>query len=117
MPKIIFRPNPTPPPFVPPTPGYATELHVTLNPVEFTPDSGYEMTIAQASLPEFDSVAFGFGEGDSSYGQIYRNDFAFDTPISMQTEYDYDSSSPFIASFLDGNGMSIYEIPVIIDNA
>lgn len=38
MPKIIFRPNPTPPPFVPPTPPTPPEiqpLHIKITPYPF----------------------------------------------------------------------------------
>lgn len=35
MPKIMYRPNPTPPPFVPPVPPVPTDPYVTMSPFPF----------------------------------------------------------------------------------
>lgn len=53
MPKIMFRPNPTPPPFVPPGPVYDTVFSA------FTPDSYYDpeeplsIKFSPAQCPDF----------------------------------------------------------------
>lgn len=56
MPKIMFRPAPTPPPFVPPTPTYDTTVYAKTNPFPIL--GGYIFTIkfSPANVPAFDNV-------------------------------------------------------------
>lgn len=50
MPKIIFRPNPTPPPFVPPTPPVQNPS-VFFNPYPFEPDTPIHVVLTNLDLP------------------------------------------------------------------
>ena len=48
MPKIIFRPNPTPPPFVPPTPPTPPAVlpgHIKINPLPWIAGSTAQVTV------------------------------------------------------------------------
>lgn len=50
MPKIIFRPNPTPPPFVPPTPVYPANS-IKLSPFPFNAEQNVDACIYNLTLP------------------------------------------------------------------
>ncbi len=50
MPKIMFRPNPTPPPFVPPTPVYPTNS-IELSPFPFNAKQNVDACIHNLTLP------------------------------------------------------------------
>ena len=56
MPKIIFRPNPGPPPFVPPTPTYDTIVYAKSNPFPIHADDEFTIVFSQANVPAFEEV-------------------------------------------------------------
>ena len=56
MPKIMFRPNPVPPPFVPPTPTYDTTVYAQSNPFPTQGGSFATLKISPANVPAFDNV-------------------------------------------------------------
>lgn len=51
MPKIIFRPAPTPPPFVPPTPP-AIENSIHITPYPFDEDTAITIKLSNLNLPQ-----------------------------------------------------------------
>ena len=55
MPKIIFRPNPTPPPFDPPTPPVQNPS-VFFNPYPFEPDTPIHAVLTNLTLPSETNV-------------------------------------------------------------
>lgn len=55
MPKIIYRPNPTPPPFPPPQPPYDDTLFVRINPFEFELNQTVTLNIQQGDFPPFNT--------------------------------------------------------------
>ena len=77
MPKIIFRPNPTPPPFPPPTPA-PTENLVHITPYPF--NSGDTLQVSLSNLQPFSgylTVEFGFfstSEGDIVVSDVIAQD-------------------------------------------
>lgn len=86
MPKIIFRPNPTPPPFVPPTPSYDTHYYAQAETQNFDPENPLFLKFSPCTYPEFDyaniyigSVIVGFYNENS----LITDDFwPVDTEIS-----------------------------------
>ena len=56
MPKIMFRPAPTPPPFVPPTPTYDTTVYAKTNPFPVEAGTLFTIKISPANVPAFDNV-------------------------------------------------------------
>lgn len=56
MPKIIFRPNPTPPPFVPPTPSYDTQINAVSKYPYYNDSESLELKFSPAQVPPFDVV-------------------------------------------------------------
>lgn len=51
MPKIMFRPNPTPPPFVPPGPSYDKEVHFIVRPYPYEYGDSVDVTFEMFNLP------------------------------------------------------------------
>ena len=61
MPKIMYRPNPTPPPFVPPTPSYDSQINaISANDI-YNESLSLELKFEPAQVPAF------------YYVEIYRN--------------------------------------------
>lgn len=116
MPKIMFRPAPTPPPFVPPTPSYDTQIHATFEPVEFNPDSGLEVVFQNASLPDFEKFYIDTGSTTAVTFPISASDFAFNTPITMYPETNYNPSKTYYLVLADANDDPIWNCEIIIDN-
>lgn len=56
MPKIMFRPAPTPPPFVPPTPTYDTTVYAKTNPFPVQGGSYFTAVFMSANVPAFNNV-------------------------------------------------------------
>lgn len=116
MPKIMFRPAPTPPPFVPPTPSYDTQIHATFDPLEFDPDSGLEVVFQNASLPDFENFYIVTGDDIQITFLEPAASFAFNTAVSLYPETSYDSSTTYYLELLDANFAQIFICEIIIDN-
>lgn len=54
MPRIIFRPNPVPPPFVPPTPSYDTHYYAQAETQNFDPENPLFLKFSPCAYPEFE---------------------------------------------------------------
>ena len=116
MPKIMFRPAPTPPPFVPPTPSYDTQIHATFNPVEFDPDTGLDVVFQNASLPDFENFSLALENGNDITTPEPAASFAFNTPVSMSTEASYMPSNTYYLGLADADLEPIWRCEIIIDN-
>ena len=118
MPKIIFRPNPTPPPFVPPTPPQAPfairirytpemaanwEAYVTVLRFPFLPEFGAALAIDNPEYPDYHTslnlwLAFDsypnevYIEGDGPYlnSLYYKLRVYTDDTLSNYDLYDID---------------------------
>ena len=116
MPKILFRPAPTPPPFVPPTPSYDTQIHATFEPLEFNPDTGLAVEFQNATLPNFENFYI-----ESEYEILITapesaNIFAFNTLINLTPETEYHSSLTYYLVLADADSEPIWTCEIIIDN-
>lgn len=116
MPKIMFRPAPTPPPFVPPTPSYDTQIHATFDPVEFDPDTGLIVVFQNASLPDFENFYIATEDGNPITSPEPVASFAFNTDVSLSAETSYDSSTTYYLELADANMDPIFRCEIIIDN-
>lgn len=116
MPKIMFRPAPTPPPFVPPTPSYDTQIHATFDPLEFNPDTGLIIVFQNASLPDFENFYIVTEAGNQVTSLEPAASFAFNTEVSLSAEMSYNSSTTYYLELLDANLAQIFICEIIIDN-
>lgn len=116
MPKIMFRPAPTPPPFVPPTPSYDTQIHATFDPVDFNPDTGLEVVFQNASLPDFENFYIVSENDNAITSSEPVANFAFNTQVSMAPEASYDPSYTYYLELADANLDPIWRCEIIIDN-
>ena len=67
MPKIMYRPNPTPPPFVPPVPPVPTEPYVTISPYPFGSDEPINCRIFNVVAPaEATYMIFDISDSDNT---------------------------------------------------
>lgn len=78
MPKIMFRPNPTPPPFVPPEPSYDTEVHFIVRPFPYENGDPVNLTFEMFNLPNHHTwyIAESFGSPliePNGYSQLIPN--------------------------------------------
>ena len=112
----MFRPAPTPPPFVPPTPSYDTQIHATFDPVDFNPDTGLEVVFQNASLPDFENFYIASVNGDAITSPELVAHFAFNTPVSMTAESSYNPSISYYLELADANMEPIWRCEIIIDN-
>jgi hypothetical protein len=117
MPKIIFRPNPTPPPFVPPTPGYATQLDFYVKPIPYESYETIEILIPNVAMPEYDLFVLQQKTIDeTSFEQIFDSSsegFNFGSPFYSQFEKDYDGNAGYRAVW-ELNGEPVLTIPAYI---
>lgn len=98
MPKIIFRPNPTPPPFVPPTP---------------TPTIIYPVDIDAYSKIQFGEIIFQSQTFNAAVDAV--GDFWFDNYEYQEIHYTNDGVN-FTQVNLDGNVNSDEKIYLNIPN-
>ncbi len=91
MPKVIFRPNPTPPPFVPPTPIYP-ENSISFSPATFNIGQSVVATIHKVvTTPETTKIELYFNIGESGVQKIEE--------ISVEPNYIDNVVVPFVAEF------------------
>lgn len=53
MPKIMFRPNPVPPPFTPPAPSYDTTSTIKLFPFPFENGDAVRLELPSLNVPDY----------------------------------------------------------------
>lgn len=116
MPKIIYRPNPTPPPFVPPTPPISTTITGFFNPLPYTADSGVLITFREAVLPSFSYFTLGDLDNDISGVILPSSQFSFNKPVAFEPENNYDPGTTYFLVLLDENEQILYKLEIIIEN-
>lgn len=70
MPKVQYRPNPTPPPFVPPAPSYSTNINALCNSQVIGDEREVGVKFEPAVLPEF--TMFNLAVGSAYAGGLSR---------------------------------------------
>lgn len=110
MPKIIFRPNPTPPPFVPPTPE-PTENLVHINPYPFSYGDTLQVSLSNlAPFSGYIEVEFGMdipGEGAFvSCGVIAQIGEPIPSNFSVFTDYNSNEVEYFALNVVMQEGAS-----------
>lgn len=118
MPKIMFRPNATPPPFVPPTPPINKDS-VKFNPSSFSEGQTINATVFNIESPEdHDSLCFGFHKIGAQY--VYSSPFShsdesieqlsvsFETPCASN-----DFSEVALIFLVDGEQVGTVDLNII----
>lgn len=103
MPKIIFRPNPVPPPFPPPTPIYP-ENSISFSPMPFNVGQNVVGTFHKVLVPEGHTifqVRLNLPEG--KYPKGYQS-----TPVSNITDLNFDGKTiQFVSEFSSSDLVSV----------
>lgn len=112
MPKIIFRPNPTPPPFVPPTPG-PTENLTHISPYPFDQQQDLQVSLSNLQpISGYSSVEFGmYVESEGGYiiaGEIAQQDEPIPTNFTIITDYSSDEIEYFFLYVIMQSGVNSY---------
>lgn len=107
MPKIIFRPAPTPPPFVPPTP-VPTENIIHLNPRQFSYSDVVSCYFENlVNVPEHDVVEFRqYSEPNEEfyiYGSIDLESISQSSPYQFTADYSSAETTYFYLVFFKGD--------------
>lgn len=118
MPKVIFRPNPIPPPFVPPTPPI-DEDSVKFNPSSFSEGQTINATVFNiVAIEEHDSVRLGFRK--TGLGYVYSSTFSHSDEsieqlsVSFDAPCDSNDFSTVILQFLtDGEVVGAVDLNII----
>lgn len=84
MPKIIFRPNPTPPPFVPPTPPTPTPITLRAYPKNFNSDTG--LNVEFNVRPDIDFTHCIIRNEDGEIGTVYYDSYFTDSFTQIAVE-------------------------------
>lgn len=84
MPKIIFRPNPTPPPFVPPTPSYDTHYYAQSLRQTYDLENSIELKFNPCSYPECKYIEI--HSGDERVALLYDETLSTDDFQPWETE-------------------------------
>lgn len=117
MPKIIFRPAPTPPPFVPPTPTYDTTVYAQTNPFPVPGGYGFTIKFSPANVPAFDNVKTWVCNiplkhvDEFAYFSMTSEDFGKE--ISAVASYDSDVEPYLSIEFFMG-GTKVYEANLVL---
>lgn len=83
MPKIMFRPAPTPPPFVPPTPP-VIENSIQITPYPFNEDTAITIKLSNLNLPQTSTQFEVFGIDE--FGEDAGLDASFSKSDIVQGE-------------------------------
>lgn len=91
MPKIMYRPNPVPPPFVPPTPDYP-ENSISFSPTTFNIGQSVVATIHKVvSTPETTKIRL-YLHNNTMGSQVFEE-------ISVEPNYIDNVEVPFVSEF------------------
>lgn len=114
MPKVIFRPNPTPPPFVPPVPSYDTRVDFYMRPLQYEAEQYVEVKIPSGNYPASSVVLLcQKNNGSEDFISILEFDNEpsnYNTILDFFSEYGVDSTTQFILKFQISANQT-YEIP------
>ena len=115
MPKIIFRPEPSPPPFVPPTPPPAT-ASINMNPYPFSIDENVEVSINGLNITtEYNELILWFGYSEEDYevfGQAFELDSDNGAHFVMRSVNFNSEDYPFICVSVEFDGEILQVIPL-----
>ena len=107
MPKVIFRPNPTPPPFVPPTPPI-DEDSVKFNPSSFSEGQTINATVFNiVAIEEHDSLCLSFTV--PSIGFV-------DSPTFSHSDETIEQLTVSFNAPCDSNSFSEVHLAFLVDN-
>ena len=110
MPKIMFRPAPTPPPFVPPTP-VPTENLIHINPYPFNEGDSLQVTLSNlAPFSGYIVVEFGMFvpyEGDVViYGTIAQAGEPIPTNFNVDIDYSSEEIDYYVLNVIMQQGVN-----------
>ena len=116
MPKIMYRPNPVPPPFVPPVPSYDSKVHFNVEPFPYENGDYVDLTFEMFNLPNHRT--WNIGEffnapliEPNGYSQLIPNQ-----AIDCVTESVIGPSVPLHLFLFNDELQLIYECEAICDN-
>lgn len=117
MPKIMFRPTPTPPPFVPPTPTYDTTVYAQSNPFPMQEGNPATLKFSPANVPVFDNVNIYVGYEPLDHNDIlasfYMTNDDFDKEIQVDALYDSDFL-PYLSIEFKLGHVSVHDANLIL---
>lgn len=117
MPKIIFRPAPTPPPFVPPTPSYDTTVYAQTNPFPTQAGSIFTVIFTPANVPAFDSVIIWLCYEPLEHSDVLASfnmtNEDFSKEIIADAFYESDSE-PYLSIEFEAGGTKVHEANLIL---
>lgn len=117
MPKIIFRPPYSAPPFVPPTPSYSSEVQIRINPIPWVESYDFSMIIENASLPPYDRVKL-MAYRQSAQQGLELAEFIFET-ILFNHVYEIYAAIPYYSDYsyrfiCYNQNVEVLNVPAII---
>lgn len=108
MPKIIFRPNPTPPPYVPPQPVLATKVDIYVNPIPFMIEDVVQMKLSKDGPITFVELNLQIRQDSSSDWSLLKaivsSEVTWDEVFNTSIESDYIANAEYRAIFYDESG-------------
>lgn len=114
MPKILFRPAPTPPPFVPPTPSYDTHFYAQAEEQNFNPESPLFIKFSPCTYPEYQFAKIYIGSnllGVFTETYLPTDDFLpVDTEVSGTAPFQ--GRIDFLRQEVPGPEIVIYSAPL-----
>ena len=116
MPKVIFRPNATPPPFPPPTPIYDTEVHFDFDPYPYVSGDGVELTFQEVSLPPYSTWTILENDGNLVFEPRSPSNIVSNISLECNTEYHFYSGMQLTLNLFDENDNVVYQCAAICDN-
>ena len=119
MPKVMFRPNPTPPPFVPPTPPEPTNI-VVLSKYPFEKGEPVLVYFKNVEVPPAEANTFDiYSNSEQSWYTVWEFYPSLpDESNPFETNFEYDSADIGgyqISSFVQG--VVIKTIPLVVQTA
>ncbi|MEE1145390.1 MAG: hypothetical protein UHS32_01285 [Bacteroidaceae bacterium] len=116
MPKILFRPAPTPPPFVPPVPSYDTEVHFIVEPYPYEYGESVDVTFEMFNLPNHHTWYISDNFGLPIINPREDSQLIPNQAIDCVTESVIDSSMTLYLYLVNDESQLIYECKAICDD-
>lgn len=116
MPKIMYRPNPTPPPFVPPVPSYDTEVHFIINPYPYENGDTVYLVFEMFNLPNHYTWTIGEYADSPMINPIVYSQLIPSQAIECVTEGVVYSDESLYLYLFDDEFQLIYECQAKCDN-
>ena len=116
MPKIMYRPNPVPPPFVPPVPSYDTKVHFIVDPYPYENGDSVDSTFEMFNLPNHYTWEIGMEPGSPLIEPSRESQLIPNQPIPCVTENVIESDWELHLFLYDEELQLIYECQANCDN-